>query len=432
MATVFKRKTDKKNRTTRWTISWFDAECQQWRQAIGYNDKESSLKKGQRLEAESAKKAEGLIDPQADHRKTAIAKHLDEYISKIEAGRRSARYVGQVRNRIERVLSATGVKRLHQLDPVAVLRAISGLRSNGKLASGRTQNEYITSLKGFTKWAVETRRVESDPLLGLKKLESRVVEAKHPRRALTPEQVRDLLVAAAERPLIELRKIRTGPNKGQLLAKVSKRAERNAIKLGEERRLCYLLAVWTGLRRSEVKMLTWSDVDLDSKPSRLQLRAEATKSRRADSVVLHPEIAEALRQHRPARASAKAPVVTTVPDMKSIRADLRHAGIDPGDETTGFVDFHALRKTLSTVMAAAGLSQRSRQAHMRHTDPRLTEGTYMDERLLPIADETGRDAGLHPRYSRFAQRHERAGRTKYARRNWPVRAGGVIAWRHDS
>ena len=46
-----------------------------------------------------------------------------------------------------------------------------------------------------------------------------------------------------------------------------------------------------------------------------------------------------------------------------------------------------LRKTLSTMMAAAGMSQRARQAHMRHTDPRLTENTYMDDALLPIASE---------------------------------------------
>ena len=76
--------------------------------------------------------------------------------------------------------------------------------------------------------------------------------------------------------------------------------------------------------------------------------------------------------------------------MKVMTADLRFAGIDPGTQATGFIDFHSLRKTLSTMMAAAGMSQRARQAHMRHTDPRLTEGTYMDERLLPIAGELAR------------------------------------------
>ena len=50
-------------------------------------------------------------------------------------------------------------------------------------------------------------------------------------------------------------------------------------------------------------------------------------------------------------------------------------------------DLHAQRKTPSTMLAAAGISQRVRQAHMRHTDPRLTENTYLDEGLLPIVAE---------------------------------------------
>ncbi len=70
-----------------------------------------------------------------------------------------------------------------------------------------------------------------------------------------------------------------------------------------------------------------------------------------------------------------------------LQADLKLAGVEYGNRAVGYVDFHALRKTLSTMMAAAGMSQRVRQAHMRHTDPRLTEGTYMDESLLPVAEE---------------------------------------------
>ena len=38
-------------------------------------------------------------------------------------------------------------------------------------------------------------------------------------------------------------------------------------------------------------------------------------------------------------------------------------------------------------MAVHQLSPRVRQAHMHHTDPRLTDNTYMDETLLPVADE---------------------------------------------
>ena len=50
---------------------------------------------------------------------------------------------------------------------------------------------------------------------------------------------------------------------------------------------------------------------------------------------------------------------------------------------------HAVRKwhTGCVLGTVAGVPQRIRQAHMRHTDPRLTENTYMDEALLPVAAE---------------------------------------------
>lgn len=75
--------------------------------------------------------------------------------------------------------------------------------------------------------------------------------------------------------------------------------------------------------------------------------------------------------------------------MKAWKNDLAAAGIEYGDAAVGYADLHAQRKTLSTMLAVAGVSQRVRQAHMRHTDPRLTDVTYMDETLLPIAAEIG-------------------------------------------
>ncbi len=103
--------------------------------------------------------------------------------------------------------------------------------------------------------------------------------------------------------------------------------------------------------------------------------------------MLHPELVDALRQAKHKATRPADLVVKAVPNMMALRADLKLAGIDPGNAATRFVDFHALRMTLSTMMAAGDMSQRSRQAHMRHTDPRLTENTYMDEALLPIASE---------------------------------------------
>ncbi len=122
-----------------------------------------------------------------------------------------------------------------------------------------------------------------------------------------------------------------------------------------------------------------------------QLRSEGVdKAKRADTLSLHPQPAQELRDYRPEDRNPTHLVVSAVPDMIVMRRDLAMAGIDPGDRKTGFVDFLSLRMTLSTMLAVYGMSQRARQAQMRHSDPKLTEITYMDLTLLPIADELAR------------------------------------------
>jgi len=128
-------------------------------------------------------------------------------------------------------------------------------------------------------------------------------------------------------------------------------------------------------------------VHLDTIPGHIALRASATKSKRADSLPLHPQIADALRQWRPANPAADCRVVATVPNMKCLRADLALAGIADEDDAGRYVDFHSLRVSLSTLLAANKVSPRTAQALMRHSDPRLTANTYTDERVLPLAVE---------------------------------------------
>ncbi|RNC81912.1 MAG: hypothetical protein ED559_09040 [Phycisphaera sp.] len=73
-----------------------------------------------------------------------------------------------------------------------------------------------------------------------------------------------------------------------------------------------------------------------------------------------------------------------MPQLKVLRADLALAGI-PYQTSDGFADFHSLRVSAATAYARVGMSLRSRQAAMRHTDSRLTDTVYTDERLLPVA-----------------------------------------------
>ena len=387
MATVFKRKKRADNKKAKWTVRWKDAESRQWRASTGYTDKQASLALGERLEQEAAHRVEGLTNPTDEHRRRPVLEHLDDFMTGLGTGERNDRYVLQVKSRILRIIEGTEVQLLQDMDPVRIVKFLSSLRVKGRSLSGVTRNEYIVSIKCFTSWAVRSRRMDYDPLATLKRIGRKAIKPKHPRRALTMAEIGRLLEAATRRPLLEVQTVRTGKNKGKPVAKVSKEVRDKMIRLGQERRVAYLLAYWTGLRRSEIAKLQWQDIDLDVAPPRIRLRAETTKSNRADVQVIHPQLAEMLREWSLKRAGKNRSVVSSVPCMKVMKADLQLAGIEYGNEQIGYADLHAQRMSLSTSMAVHRLSPRVRQAHMRHTDPRLTDVTYMDESLLPVADE---------------------------------------------
>ncbi len=124
-----------------------------------------------------------------------------------------------------------------------------------------------------------------------------------------------------------------------------------------------------------------------AEPALVALRAETTKSKRADSLPIHPQLADALREWKPSNAGPTDFVISTVPHMNCLRADLALAGIPDKDEAGRYVDFHSLRVSLSTMLAANRVSPRAAQAIMRHSDPRLTASVYTDEKLLPLAAE---------------------------------------------
>jgi len=211
--------------------------------------------------------------------------------------------------------------------------------------------------------------MKDDLLVGLRVTDRRGMEPAHPRQALSMAEISRLLDAAERRPLLELQTIRIGPRRGKAVAKVKPHTNAKALRKDRERRLVYMLAVWTGLRRNEIRQLTWGDIHLDTIPGHILLWARTTKSKRADSLPLHAQIADELRVWRSSNAGPGDRVVSTVPHMKTLRADLALAGIAYKDEAGRYVDFHSLRVSLSTMLAAHKVSPRAAQALMWHTAP---------------------------------------------------------------
>ena len=388
MASIWKRKSERRDPTAKWRITYQGSNGARLT-VTGCTDRRVTEEIARKLESDVALKQRGVIDGDSekiiDAARKPILEHQTAFMSFVRSQKPSGhapRYIQQIESRITAFLKFGEITFLPEVTSDKFAAHVASMQSRG--CSGFTINEHIGTLKQFTQWAVMTNRLRTDPLVAAKKADASKLEKKRPRRALSAGEIGCLLSATLDRPLKELRTIRTGRNAGKTIGKVRPEIEAKAKALGQSRMLAYLLALWTGLRRSELAALCWGDVHFDTIPAKLVLRANTTKSKRADSIALHPQIADALRTARPKTTNPTQRVLPAVPNMKVLRADMVFAGIVEQTES-GRVDLHAMRKSLGTFLAAHGVPQRVSQAHLRHSDPRLTAVTYTDEALLPTA-----------------------------------------------
>ena len=100
---------------------------------------------------------------------------------------------------------------------------------------------------------------------------------------------------------------------------------------------------------------------------------------------LRPELVAALEKFRSGDARPADTVFRgKVPRVRTLKGDLKRAGIPFEDERGQRADFHALRTTLATMLAAKGVSLQASKALMRHSDVKLTLKVYTDESHLPL------------------------------------------------
>lgn len=265
-----------------------------------------------------------------------------------------------------------------------------------KKLSKTSVSNYLREVRGFLRWLYKRRRVTIDHAAALDGPRIRESELVHPRRALTDAELARLIDAARSRPGIEIVTIRKGKRRGSRGAAVSDAAARMADLLGRERATIYLTAASTGLRREELAALTWDM--LHSNPQCLKLPATVTKNGDRATILLHPEVLAALTDWRLALQARlgvgavmpRSKIFRTILAMKVLRKDLELAGVDYFVAGQGYADFHSLRTTFNMRMKSAGLDTITRQQFMRHSDPKLTDVTYMDSSKLPLASELAR------------------------------------------
>ena len=129
------------------------------------------------------------------------------------------------------------------------------------------------------------------------------------------------------------------------------------------------LAVYSGLRRSEILRLRWENVDLHNGVLTVVSRSgRRTKSKKDRKIPISPDLAELLRQH-PRDLRGRLLFPGTKGERHDIRTSLEAAARRAG---IAHIGMHQLRHTFCSFALMSGVDPRTVQQWMDHKDLRTT------------------------------------------------------------
>jgi integrase/recombinase XerD len=330
-------------RDGKWGIDYRDAKGRRVRKMVAADRRIAQHALGEAMAAVEKVKA-GVLQADPREAKRPLSEHIESYVEDLKRRGRDGMYRYIIQKRLEGAAFAQDWACLKDITPRTVSAYLKDLSAEGK--SAKTVNAHRADLSAFFEWLMRQGALEANPC---QQVQKSAVSRDKLRRALSVAECRRL--------------IQTAP---------------------EERRVCYLTLLYTGLRRAEAAALRWGYVHLDVANPHVELPGSLTKSGQPETVALVPELADALAEYR-GKAKAKDAVFAGIPSMDQFREDLAAAEIPEVDERGRRVVLHSLRHSLATMLAAAKVPPAVAMQVMRHRDIRLTLQAYTDEGLLPAA-----------------------------------------------
>jgi integrase len=324
-----------------------------WR-SLGVTDKQVAEKRAQEFIQEMEREAAGILEPKIiRHGATQpLSAHLEDYLADLEKRNRAGRNgrgARQLKMRVTRLMNECKWNVAFNVNADSFI----AWRSR-QINSARTLNHYLQAMVSFLNWLERVGRIKGNPLKFAGKIDERG-QSKRVRRAFTDEELRCLVTASGVRGIV------------------------------------YFTAARTGLRQEELRQLIWDDLRFDEKVPHVRVRVICAKNKTEEHVPLVPEIAEALKMHRPVNYSPTDLIFPNgVPQARRLRRDSERNGIAYCDESGRYADFHALRYTWATFLQRHGIAQRFAMKLLRHSDIKLTAKVYTDESQLPIYDAVKR------------------------------------------
>ena len=365
MASIAKRSRDKGKKNKPYWIEYVDADGKR-AFAKGFTDKGLTEQLASKLENEVMLRKRGMIDP-AQERLLAIRQSpIQESLAAFERSmdNTTPKHQKLTMTRVRRLVE--GFKTIGELDAEKVEEALKEIRRTDDLGA-RTYNHYLQAIDEFGKWLVATKRMPSNPVAGIERLNSET-DIRHKRRALTPEEV-SLLVESARRS-------------GEVVQGYD----------GELRARAYLTSFFTGLRRQELGSLTPRSFRLDDDQPILKVAAACSKHRREDTLPMHPELVgmvrEWVRDFGP--DDLLFPRIERKKTWYMVKKDLERVGI-PYETHEGIADFHAAgRHSHITGLLRNGATLVEARQLARHADVRMT----MKYTHIGLQDQADALAGL--------------------------------------
>jgi integrase len=302
----------------------------------------------------------GLLEGQRANAGKPLSEHVQDWKQDLIAKGKTSNYAETQHYRVSGIFNQSGFQFFSEVSASKLQQEISKLKTTvkarndkGKLydkvtgeASQTTKNYYLKACKQFCRWMVKDGRVSKNPL---KHLTPSKAQSKK-RAAFEPDELRELLTHTEA----------AGTSFGLE---------------GYQRAMLYRFASETGFRASEIKALKVSDFDF--KAGYVRLDGKHTKNGKGATIPLKPSTAEKLKTFfigkLPQTQAFKLPCKTNMARM--LRKDIEAAGIEIEAER-GIVDFHCLRHTFGTMLAASGVHPKAAQQLMRHSDINLTMSRY--------------------------------------------------------
>jgi len=369
MAAIFRQqyqrvnpKTNKKEtvKTKSYYIEFRDGNGQV-RRVKGFRDRGATMQLATQLEKEAALGQSGVMDRFKKHRTRPLTEHLEDY-KKALSLKSSSKNANLQYQRVKQVFDSCGFKVYGDIEPDRIMTAIETFERSVLVKgeegekvkkplrplSERSKVFYLKSVKQFFGWMLRNRRIDHNPVFHL---QARPVMEAETRRALTADEL------------------------GRLLLKTETSEAAYGVP-GKERSLLYQLATETGLRSNELRALTVGDFDFTGNVVRLA--GKHTKNKKQAALPLKPETSNRIKSF----VSGKLPTepVFRMPSRYNVarmfRGDLELAKINTKDTSKGLIDFHCLRHSFGSMLAANGVHPKTAMELMRHSDINLTMSRY--------------------------------------------------------